>query len=393
MSPQQVDVAISGGGPAGATAALALARWGRRVLMVDRGHAGRARTGEGLAPSARSLLAELALTPRFDEDAHGISLGNVSAWGSSELETTDFISHPHGHGHQLDRQRFDAMLRGAAREAGALVREDTELQLLRARETSRSGLHDIACRDGVRTHALTCRWLVDAGGRSSSLARRLGAVRTRLDRLVAFSMRLRAERPTDRDSRTWVEAQEHGWWYSALLPCGERLVCFLTDADLVDRRILLRQQGMWSALLSTQHLSALCKSHGYEPIDKPQASDASSATLESFTGAGWIAAGDAALSFDPLSSQGIANAMYTGLRTARAIHAALDENGALIEDHAEHLRAIFGSYRRHRRETYALERRWCNAPFWRRRHDDDVTPGLSGTLPGSFATRAMSVTA
>jgi flavin-dependent dehydrogenase len=369
MSTEQVDVAISGGGPAGAAAALALARCGRRVLLVDRGHAGKPRIGEGLAPAARSLLAELGLMERFDNDAHSVSVGNVSAWGSPELQTTDFIRHPQGHGHQLDRQRFDATLRIAATEAGAIVLQDAQLHLVHARDAAPRSLHELECRDGLRTRRLKCNWLVDAGGRSSSLSRRLGAARSRLDRLVAFSMRLRSDRCTDQDTRTWVEAQEKGWWYSALLPNGERLVCFLTDADLADRRSWLHPQGAWSELLGTRHLSQLCRAHGYEPVGAPHGSDASSATLETFGGAGWIAAGDAALSFDPLSSQGIANAMYTGLRTARVLHAALNGNDALIAGHAEHLRAIYHAYLGHRRETYALEGRWPEAPFWRRRHE------------------------
>ena len=47
--------------------------------------------------------------------------------------------------------------------------------------------------------------------------------------------------------------------------------------------------------------------------------DASSALLSRAAGAGWIAIGDAAASFDPVTSQGLANALSTALVAAGAI--------------------------------------------------------------------------
>jgi flavin-dependent dehydrogenase len=40
--------------------------------------------------------------------------------------------------------------------------------------------------------------------------------------------------------------------------------------------------------------------------------EAGGARLEPFHGDGWLACGDAALSFDPLSSQGLLTAIYSG---------------------------------------------------------------------------------
>ncbi|KPA93646.1 hypothetical protein, partial [Pseudomonas asplenii] len=75
-----------------------------------------------------------------------------------------------------------------------------------------------------------CRWLIDAGGRPAVLARQQGAQRQVEDRLTAFYLLLHSRQDTDRDGRTLVEAVENGWWYSVLLPSGERLVTFLGAA-------------------------------------------------------------------------------------------------------------------------------------------------------------------
>ena len=48
-------------------------------------------------------------------------------------------------------------------------------------------------------------------------------------------------------------------------------------------------------------------------------SDASGSVSEPVAGDGWIACGDAAVSFDPISSQGILNAIRTGAAVASAI--------------------------------------------------------------------------
>ena len=50
--------------------------------------------------------------------------------------------------------------------------------------------------------------------------------------------------------------------------------------------------------------------------------------------------GDAALSFDPLSSMGIPNAMHPGIRAAPAIHAAISGNQQAVSAYEEHVRKI-----------------------------------------------------
>src|SRR5262245_6518275 len=122
-----IDVAIVGGGPAGSTAAMSLARFGLSVTVIERSAYDALRIGETLPPSIRDTLARARLWRRFTEDGHTPSYGTCAAWGTSDLHANDFIFHPHGHGWHVDRARFDRMLAAAAREAGAGVRESTRL--------------------------------------------------------------------------------------------------------------------------------------------------------------------------------------------------------------------------------------------------------------------------
>jgi len=357
------DVVIAGAGPGGAATALTLAREGRRVLLVDA--ATKAfRVGEGLPPSTRSLLQELGVLERFLADGHRISYGNLSAWGSPQLRCNDFLRQLQGHGFQLDRCRFDDLLRTAACEAGVTLRRDTRLDVLQYHPETGFLLRLITAG---RVSSARCRWLVDAGGRRSRIARGQGSLRLATDRLTAFYTVLRSGENSDHDGRTWLEATPDGWWYSALLPSSGRLIAYLTDLDLADKRKLLSLKGFAEHLAQTRHLQTLCARHRYVIRDRPQGMDASSARLDQFTGAHWLAVGDAAVSFDPLSSQGIANALYTGIRAGQSINAAENGTADALEAYAAHLGEIYQAYLQNRRYFYTLETRWTGSPFWQRR--------------------------
>ncbi|WP_175525955.1 tryptophan 7-halogenase [Paracidovorax konjaci] len=389
VSGAPFDAAIAGGGPAGAACAIVLARAGWRVLLADAGDGSVARVGENLPPAVFSLLAELGLRDQVLADGHRPSHGSWSFWGDSAGHASDTLRHLQGDGLQLDRAGFDARLRGAASLAGAQVCLATHLQI----DPPAQGAprHHIRARQaGGATDAAEARWFVDATGRASAPSIRLGAQRIGHDALIAFHQRLRSPGHGDRDGRTWVEAVPDGWWYSALLPGGDRLVALLGDADLLDRRELLADGGLWRRLQSTERLSALCTAHGYQPGAAAQGADASSSELDRAAGKRWLAVGDAALAFDPLSSKGIGNALYTGLRAAQAMLAEDGGDALATARYAGHLRSIHHVYRAQLAHVYAAEQRWASAPFWARRHAARLPLPVAATLASAGSPRAAA---
>lgn len=370
-----VDVAIAGGGPAGAAAAITLARQGRRVLLAETGEGRWPRIGEGLPPSTRALLRELGVLDRVLADSHRRSPGTIAFWGADTAHVEDTLFGLHGDGLQLDRARFDAGLRATARAAGAEVREGAHLRLLERGDVDAP--HGFELRIGAEPpQRLQARWLIDAGGRAATLSRACGAQRIVHDRLLAFHQRLVGGAASDRDGRTWVEAVADGWWYSVLLPSEERLIVFLGDFSGDDgpaeRRALLDGDGLWRKLRAAPRLHALCIDHNWRPHGPVSGADAGSAELDRACGERWLAVGDAALAFDPLSSKGIANALYTGLRAAAAIHRSEMGDPDAVAAYARHLREIHRVYREQRRMFYALERRWPQSDFWRARGSASV---------------------
>lgn len=366
---RDAEVIVAGGGPAGAAAALVLARLGRRVLLADGAEADGFRIGESVPPAIRPLLRDLGVLDLVLADAHLPCYGNVSIWGSDEPTTTDFIFDPNGHGWHLDRSCFDATLRNAARDVGVEVLTATRLvEAVREGARWRVTLNSRNAGNEVAR----CGWLVDATGRRAAVACRLGAARVRDDALVAFYARFRAKAGIDRDSRTVIESDPDGWWYTALVPSGERVVAYLSDADLVSRADLLSTTVFAERLDSSRYVRGQLVAHGYEAVGPLRGADAGTARLDHVTDAGWTAVGDAAVSFDPLSSQGILTALFTGLRAGEAINRALAGDHTELDGYARRVDEIDRAYRRHRDIYYAAEGRWSDRPFWRRRRGDSV---------------------
>jgi hypothetical protein len=207
------------------------------------------------------------------------------------------------------------------------------------------------------------------------VARRQGISHYQDDRLIAFfalfSQSYDAPQ-ADQDSRTLIEAGPDGWWYTALLPSAQRLVVYLTDADLVSPHDLCTEESYLSFVHSTGQIRVCLATYGYTIQTTPRGTAAHSGRLGNFTGLGWLAVGDAALSFDPLSSQGIMTALYTGLDAGLTLDAQLSGDSDAITRYCHRLANIYDAYLRNLITYYSIEARWSGRTFWQRRQNSSV---------------------
>jgi flavin-dependent dehydrogenase len=322
--------------------------------------------GEGLPPAARPLLQRLGILDRIEADGHLESPGTSSAWGAPRLLDVDFVRGPDGPGWQLDRARFDATLRRLCEGAGAAVWRGARLATSRPHE--RGGWR-LEIEVGGERRRVTAASVLDASGRAGVFARARGAVRLHHDRLVGFATTLIAAPSTDdEDSRTVVEAAPDGWWYTSRLPGRRRIVVYLTDAGSPSSRQARAAAGFDRLLARTVHVRRRVLSAGYLAAGPPRAFPANSSRLDRVVGDGWLAAGDAALAFDPLSSLGIFAALHGGLAAAQAVLALRAGDRAAVERYAEQLDRSYVAYRRNLDRYYRMETRWPAAEFWAVRH-------------------------
>ena len=382
---EQVAVAVIGGGPAGASTALALAQKGIGVTILERnpecdGNAqgnqahrqfveqGDWKIGEGLPPLARPLLNQLGVWERFIADGHLPSYGNSAAWGTPQLLDHSFIFDPHGHGWHLDRRRFDRMLRCAAVDAGA--RLSTGVSIAEHHREAEGWRLNLISATGERRH-LNANFIVDASGRASWFARQQGAQRLNLDRLVGLAALLTpsevSTKEPDQNSLTMVEAVEDGWWYAALLADGCLVAAYLSDGDLATTKAARTREEWLQLIERTTHLSHRIALHGYGIKHAPRIVSANSSRLDRTAGPAWVAVGDAAMAYDPLSSQGILAALETGSQAAAAIEASLCGDQSALAHYEQSLHDRWTKYLKSLRFFYARERRWPNSTFWQRR--------------------------
>jgi flavin-dependent dehydrogenase len=360
-------IMVLGGGPAGAVAAGVLARAGVDVLLVDARPPETFRVGESLVPAARTILTELGLWERFLSSSHVPCYGNMAAWGRPELVEMDFIRSPYGHGWHLDRTRFDLMLQDMAVEAGVTLCKPARPAWFRRCGTT----WQVALQTRQGGREVNASWLLDCSGRSYRIARGLGLARYYADRLLAFYARFQPDprAMVDQDSRTLVESVPQGWFHTALLPSGERLVTCFTDAGTPWAKEATSQQGFLALIQDTVHISRKLESHGYTTAAPPQPTDARSSRLERFHGEGWLAAGDAAIALDPLSSQGILSALYSGLKAAKAVMGYLAGDREALFHYEVSIMNVYTQFLWDRWHYYGVEWRWLDSLFWKTRRE------------------------
>ncbi|WP_255306551.1 hypothetical protein [Streptomyces sp. Wb2n-11] len=95
-----------------------------------------------------------------------------------------------------------------------------------------------------------------------------------------------------------------------------------------------------------------------------------------------MATGDAAIAFDPLSSQGILTALYTGLSAGQAVDATLHGEHTALDTYTAKITTARTAYQHNHHAVQAQETRWPHHPFWaRRRSNFTLTQTKGPTAP------------
>ena len=123
---EHFDLAIAGGGPAGAAAAWQAVQAGARVVVLDKAEFPRDKPcGDGLTPRAVSYLQRMGLADQVDNfhRVNGAKIFSPSEWDLSFPQRPGMPDH----GHVARRTELDALLLDQARAAGAEVRQSAEV--------------------------------------------------------------------------------------------------------------------------------------------------------------------------------------------------------------------------------------------------------------------------
>ncbi|PWL19575.1 oxidoreductase [Falsochrobactrum shanghaiense] len=350
------DCIIIGGGVAGSSAGFTLARAGLRVLVIDRQPPGtKQKIGECLSGQGIHLLKRSGLFDWARKSQPLEYIGDVFSWGSERLIEKDFILDRFGSGWHLDRNAFDRCLQAAVRSTGADVLVG---QVRNARRNENSGW-----KVQLTDKAFYSRWIVDASGRQSMVSRSLGIKRVADSPLVAVFSWGPNRSP---ESRTLIEAVPEGWWYTAALPGNRRVVAFHTTPANA-KRLVHNEHLFANAMQKTLHLRRHCSFDA--SWSRLRGMNACGSMLATTAGKDWLAVGDAAMTFEPLSAHGILNALAHGIFGARALLKAFTGDFRELDNLKRDIEIKRANYTQDINSIYSLEKRWQSL-FWREKNEN-----------------------
>jgi len=372
LNARRYDVAIAGGGPAGAVAGMISAQLGLRTIVLEAAMEPSWKPGEVLAPECNPILKELGLwgclasRPDFAISCAGVK----SSWGSENVIFREAFCEPLGAGWIIDRRAFEMFLSERAVTMGAKW-----IRGARVYSCERQNHGWLIASTGLSEAFVHARVVIDATGRPAKLARRLGARRIRYRRQIVTVTRW----PEIQSHNAWlnVESAPDGWWYAVSDASGAQILARFGDHAACSPS----RDAMHKVVAETHFLRSAFK---LPPPTEPMHEvvlNAESTALDRCAGEGWLAVGDAAAAFDPIASQGLSSALASANAAAHAAYDYLQGKFDAAKAYTADMLATHEFYLDGVQQHYRLERRWSDQPFWKTRHADSGEHYLTGYRP------------
>jgi flavin-dependent dehydrogenase len=324
-SSEQYDIAIVGAGPAGSTAAALLADKGWRVIAFDKDRHPRFHIGESLLPLNLPLFERLGVMDAVKQVGlvkRAAEFHSMEHNASQKFFFRDGWDGP-GYAFQVRRADFDLALANNARAKGAQVIEGCKVEQV---ELGRDAVRLTARADDGAAIDVSARYLIDATGRDTLLAGKLGLKQKNPKHTSAalYGHFRGAQRWAGEDegniSVYWFQ---HGWMWFIPLADGSTSV----GAVCWPYYLKTRQTDPSSFFIETLKLAPMLweRLKDAELISPATATGNYSYACSKMYGDRWVMVGDAFAFVDPVFSSGVYLAMNSASFAVEAVDAALRE--------------------------------------------------------------------
>jgi geranylgeranyl reductase family protein len=309
----RADVAVVGGGPAGAAAAIELARAGRDVVVVDKARFPRDKCcGDGLTTLALRLLEDLGVDPGTIDSWQRVD--DVVVRSPSGREATFPL--PRGRGTYAAvarRTDLDAAILDTARAAGAKVLDGHAC-------TAADERADRVVLDIAGIGELHARYVVAADGMWSPVRKHLGLAEPGYrGEWHAFRQYFDGVSPrAARDLFVWFEPDLlPGYAWSFPLPDGRANVGFGIQRG--GKVAIQDMASLWPDLLARDHIREVLGAGARAEAPHKAWPIPARVDVAVLAASRTLFAGDAASVTDPMTGEGIGQALETGMLAAAAI--------------------------------------------------------------------------
>jgi flavin-dependent dehydrogenase len=352
---------IIGAGPAGCSCAVSLLNAGlSNVTIIDNSKGGKFHIGESIPPDMNILLRQLGIYESFIKEGHEPCYGSCSYWGSPLRGYNDSMLSPHGHGWHLDRSKYNQFLITESSKKGARIINDATYL---GSKKIQAGYQIEYQKKLEAKKFIGADFVVDATGSRGVFASDRGSYKIKGNSLVCVGLRFKNKGQREVSKLTHLESVEHGWWYAARIPGNYILVTFYTIAAVVKSLELHKLESFFNLLAAAPNTSNLLSQ--MEPVEnKVRGFKAASFCLNTMTGPDWLAIGDTATTYDPITSQGITKATTHGARAAEIIGHYFAGSKDALEQYEKEVKDQYKYYLDSRNYFYNLEKRWPQSQFW-----------------------------
>ena len=369
------DIVIFGSGVAGCATAIALINQDSKlkiaILERDIADSAKLRIGETLPPQASQQLQQLGIWDSFVSCNFLSSYGTSAAWGSSALYTNEFIYSPFGYGWNLDRMVFDRLMADETKKRGVTFLYKTSCN----QAIKNKAGWDLNCTSEQHQLSITAKFVVDATGKKASFCSLRGVEKIQHDQLVGiyrlYDLKENKTRPGI-GKGTLIETDAFGWWYSATIPDNKLVVGYMTDADIANNLQLRKLNELNNQLFKTNYTYQ--RIQNTLAISQPKIVAAHTQYLSAAVGNSWLAVGDAASSYDPVSSLGIFKSLAMSRFASYAILNHLNGDLTGLKKYQQIITDNFQSYQIKKQAYYNQENRFSTQPFWIRRQSRTANP-------------------